>query len=383
MRNDFLPFSRPSISEADIHTVAEVLRSGYLTSGPQTAAFEKAFAEYVGCPEAVTISNATAGMHVLLKALDIQPGDEVITPSQTWVSTVNLIVLAGAKPVFVDVDRDTLMVSPEALRAAITPRTRLIIPVHFAGSSLDMDPILALCREQGIALIEDTAHAMGTQYKGRPVGRIGTSIFSFHPLKNITAGEGGMVCSDDPDLLKRIRQLKYHGLGRDEFDAQTQGRTPRMEVMEPGYSYNMLDTAAALGRNQLARLDVIIRKRTQLAMVYRERLADVEELLPLAEVPYCTRHAWQLFSVRLDIDKTGITRNDFMSELKDRNVGTGLHFRAVHLHKYYAETLDLPRGALPNSDWNSERICSLPLFFDMTEDDVDHVVDAIKDVLSP
>lgn len=382
MRSDFLPFSRPSISEEDINAVAEVLRSGYLTSGPQTAAFEKAFAEYVGSPEAVTISNATAGMHVLLKALDIQPGDEVITPSQTWVSTINLIVLAGAKPVFVDVDRDTLMVSPEALRAAITPRTRLIIPVHFAGSALDMDPILALGKEHGINIIEDTAHALGTQYQGRPVGQIGTSIFSFHPLKNITAGEGGMVCSDDPDLLNRIRQLKYHGLGRDEFDAQTQGRTPRMEVMEPGYSYNMLDTAAALGRRQLARLDIIIRKRAQLAQHYRERLTEVEELLPLRDVPHCTRHAWQLFSVRLDIDKAGMTRNDFMAEMKERNVGTGLHFRAVHLHKYYAETLNLPPGALPNSDWNSERICSLPLFFDMMEEDVDHVVDAIKDVLS-
>ena len=382
MRNDFLPFSRPSISEEDLSAVAETLRSGWITTGPKVAEFEQKFSDYTGCTGAVALSSATAGMHLALKAFGIGNGDEVITPSMTWVSTVNLIVLSGARPVFADIDRHTLMVTGGKIEKCITARTRLIVPVHFAGAPADMGPIHRLAAEKEIPVVEDAAHALGAEYLGERVGHRGTSVFSFHPIKNITTGEGGMFCSDDPDLLERIRRLKFHGLGVDAYDRRTQGRSPQAEVLEPGYKYNMTDISAALGLGQLKRVDEFNRKRMSLAMRYRTRLAAVDEILPLDDPHYPIRHAWHLFIVRLNTKMAGISRDDFMEELKKRNIGTGLHFRAVHLQKYYREAMGIRRNELPNTEWNSDRICSLPLFPEMTFDDVDDVVSTIKEVLT-
>jgi len=382
MRSAFLPFSRPSISEGDIAAVGEVLRSGWITTGPKTAAFEDAFRGYVGCSRAIALCSATAGMHLVLKALGIGPGDEVITPSMTWVSTINLIVLAGATPVFADIGRDTLTVLPDAVENALSSKTRMIVPVHFAGAAADMTPLRQIALKKGVPLVEDAAHALGTHSSGRHVGQEGTAVFSFHPIKNITTGEGGMFCTDDDHLADHVNRLKFHGLGVDAFDRETQGRAPQAEVWEPGYKYNMTDMTAVLGLGQLARVDGFNRKREALAMKYSERLSGIDEILPLAVPPDTTRHAWHLFIVRLDTDKTGISRDDFMAALKQRNIGTGLHFRAVHLQKYYRESMGMHRGMLPNTEWNSDRICSLPLFPDMRYEDVDDVVEAIKDVLS-
>jgi UDP-4-amino-4-deoxy-L-arabinose-oxoglutarate aminotransferase len=382
MRAEFLPFSKPSISEEDIQAVADVLRSGWITTGRHATAFEEEFAASIGARAAVAVASATGGMHVALRALGIGPGDEVVTPSLTWVSTVNLIVLAGATPVFADVDRDTLMVRPDAVARALTPRTRLIIPVHYAGAPADLEPLRRLAAERGVPLIEDAAHAAGTEYRGEPIGRRGTAIFSFHPIKNITTGEGGMIVSDDDEFLARVRRLKFHGLGVDAFDRQQQGRSPQAEVVEPGYKYNLTDLAAVLGRRQLARLGEFNRKRAELAAAYRARLAEVPAVLPLADPPYPMRHAWHLFIVRLDTDRAGLDRDAFMDRLKRRNIGTGLHFRAAHLQKYYRETMGFRRGLLPDTEWNSDRICSLPLFPDMTLRDVDDVVAAIRDALA-
>ena len=381
MRKEFLPFSRPIITEADIAAVGEVLRSGWITTGSKNAEFEEKFCEYTCCARAVALSSATAGMHLSLKALKIGKGDEVITPSMTWVSTVNLIVLTGATPVFVDTDRDTLMVTADLIQERLTEKTRLIIPVHFAGAPVDMAPVRKLVEGRNIAIIEDAAHAIGTECHGEKIGKKGTSIFSFHPIKNITSGEGGMFCSDNLDLADRIRRLKFHGLGVDAFDRRTQGRSPQAQVLEPGFKYNLPDILAVLGVQQLARVEDFNDKRTQLASHYRERLTEVEELRPLAVPAYSHKHSWNLFVVRLDIEKSKLSRNDFMEELKKRNIGTGLHFRAVHQQKYYQETMKIPSGILSNKEWNSKRICSLPLFPGMTHEDVDNVVDTIKDIL--
>jgi UDP-4-amino-4-deoxy-L-arabinose-oxoglutarate aminotransferase len=382
VRSEFLPFSRPSIAEDDIAAVCEVLRSGWITTGSRAAEFERRFSAHLGCPGAVALSSATAGMHLLLRALGIGPGDEVITPSMTWVSTVNLIVLAGATPVFADIDRDTLMVTRDSLEQCLSSRTRLIVPVHFAGAPADMGPIRELAAHRGLALVEDAAHALGTEYRGEPVGRRGTSVFSFHPIKNITTGEGGMVCSDDPALLERLRRLKFHGLGADAYDRRTQGRSPLAQVLEPGYKYNLTDISAALGLGQLARLDDFTSKRTQLALRYRELLSGVEEIVPLSDPPYPMKHGWHLFIIRLDTERARMGREEFMEELRRRNIGTGVHFLAVHLHRYYRESLGTGRGLLPNTEWNSDRICSLPLFPEMSEDDVAAVVEAVREVLA-
>lgn len=385
MRTDFLPSSKPSISEAEIYAVGEVLRSGWITTGLKAAAFEEAFARYCGTGSgsgAVALASATAGMHLLLQALGIKRGDEVVTPSLTWVSTVNLITLAGATPVMADVDRETLMVTAETLRPCLSERTRLIVPVHFAGASLDLDPIRALAASRGIHLVEDAAHAVGTEYRGRKIGATGTSIFSIHSIKNMTNGEGGMLVSDDPAILERIRLLKFHGLGVDAYDRATQAHAPQAEVIAPGFKYNLTDFAAVLGLGQLAGLEGFIERRAAIAARYLELLAEIDEITPLGLPPWPMRHAWHLFIVRLDLERAGMSRDRFMARLKAKNIGTGLPFRAVHTQKYYRETLGLPLGSLPNSEWNSERILSLPLFPAMTMDDVSDVVSAIKEVLA-
>lgn len=383
MRAQFLPFSRPSITDAEIHAVTEVLRSGWITTGTRCSLFEEAFRRETGCPGAVALASATAGMHLLFEALNIGPGDEVVTPSMTWVSTVNLLVLRGARPVFADVERDTLMVSARTVSPCLSGRTRLVVPVHFAGAAVDMAPIEEMCRERGVFLAEDAAHALGTRHKDVPVGRARTSIFSFHPIKNITTGEGGMFCTDRPELLSQVQRLKFHGLGVDAHDRMTQGRSPQAEVQEPGYKYNLTDMAAALGLAQLARLETMNARREALAHSYRERLSPLEEILPLHVPETTTRHAWHLFVVRLDTEKARMSRDAFMEALKEKNIGTGLHFRAVHLQKYYREAMGFTRGTLPNTEWNSDRICSLPLFPDMTEGDVEDVVQAMEEVLRP
>lgn len=381
MRQTFLPFSRPSITEGDIASVVEVLRSGWITTGKKCQAFEEAFCTYTGCRHAVALSSATGGMHLLLAALDIKEGDEIITPSMTWVSTVNLICLAGATPVFADIDRDSLMVTARTIEPCLSPRTRLIIPVHFAGASLDLDPIREIGRIHTIPVAEDAAHSLGTRYGSEPIGKTGTSIFSFHPIKAITTGEGGMFCSDDQALADRVRRLKFHGLGVDAYDRTMQGRSPQAQVIEPGYKYNLPDMAAALGLSQLMRVDEMNGKRRALALRYLELLSDVDEIRPLAVPPDPDTHAWHLFIVRLDTRQKGLDRDRFINELKARNIGAGIHFRAVHSQSFYAADTPLAPGGLSNTDWNSERIFSLPLFPDMSLEDVADVVHAIKEIL--
>ncbi|KHS84085.1 UDP-4-amino-4-deoxy-L-arabinose aminotransferase [Pectobacterium carotovorum] len=375
---DFLPFSRPSMGEEEIAAVAEVLRSGWITTGPKCQQLEQAFCQQVGCRQAIAVSSATGGMHVTLMALGVGPGDEVITPSQTWVSTVNIITLLGAEPVMVDVDRHTLMVRPQDIEAAITPKTKAIIPVHYAGAPADLDALRALSERYGIPLIEDAAHAVGTQYRDEWIGARGTAIFSFHAIKNITCAEGGMVVTDDEALAERIRSLKFHGLGVDAFDRQLQGRKPQAEVVTPGFKYNLADINAAIALVQLDKLPAINARRQQLAARYLTQLRSLP-LQPLAVPDYPHLHAWHLFMVRVDETRCGISRDSLMAELQAHGIGTGLHFRAVHTQKYYRERY--PHLHLPATEWNSASLMTLPLFPDMHDSDVDRVVAALTSIL--
>jgi UDP-4-amino-4-deoxy-L-arabinose-oxoglutarate aminotransferase len=378
MNQAFLPFSRPSIGDEEIAAVEQVLRSGWITTGPKNQELEQQFAERVGARHAVALSSATGAMHITLLALGIGPGDEVITPSQTWVSTANMICLLGATPVFVDVDLDTLMSNVAAIEAAITPRTKAIIPVHYAGAAFDLDPLYALAERHGIAVIEDAAHAAGTFYRGRAIGAQGTAIFSFHAIKNMTCAEGAMFVSDDQALADRVRMLKFHGLGVDAYDRLTHGRKPQAQVIEPGFKYNLADINAAIALVQLQRLDEINAKREHLAQAYLERLKDLP-VQPLALPAYPQQHAWHLFILRIDAERCGLDREAFMQGLQAQNIGTGIHFIATHLHTYYRQRF--PRVQLPNTEWNSARLCSIPLFPDMTLDDVERVTRAIATLL--
>lgn len=380
MDTPFLPFSKPSITESEIAAVGDVLRSGWITTGAKCTEFEQRICDYTGAQHAIALSSATAGMQLALHALGIGPGDEVITPSLTWVSTINLITLSGATPIFADVDRDSLMITPDSVAPLINDRTRLIIPVHYAGAAAELDPLRQLAAKHGISLLEDAAHAIGTRYQDREIGRDGSAIFSFHPIKNITTGEGGMFCTDDSALADRIRRLKFHGLGVDAFDRQSQGRAPQAEVQEPGFKFNLPDMNAVLGLGQLERLDQLNARRAQLASMYLSQLAEIDAIQPLSTPATTTRHAWHLFIVRVDEKRAGLDRNAFMAALKERGIGSGLHFKAAHVQKYYREHYTQPYN-LPNTEWNSQRICSLPLFPDMRDEDVSRVVGAIKEIV--
>lgn len=375
--SEFLPFSRPAMGQEELAAVNEVLQSGWITTGPKNLALEQAFCELTGNKHAIAVSSATAGMHVALMALGIQAGDEVITPSLTWVSTLNMIVLLGAEPVMIDVDRDTLMVTPESIEAAITPRTRAIIPVHYAGVPADIDAIRAIGERHGIPVIEDAAHAAGTHYKGKHVGERGTAIFSFHAIKNMTCAEGGLIVTDDEPFANRMRSLKFHGLGVDAFDRQTLGRAPQAEVITPGYKYNLADINAAIALVQLNKLEQHNARRTEIAERYLAELVNTP-YLPLIHPQWAHKHAWHLFILRIDESRCGISRNEFMAALKEKGIGTGLHFRAAHTQKYYRERY--PTLSLPDTEWNSDRICSIPLFPTMSDDDVSRVVNALREV---
>lgn len=376
--DQFLPFSRPAIGDEEIAAVGKVLTSGWITTGPQNQQLEADFCRSFGCRHAVAVSSATAGMHITLMALGIGLGDEVITPSQTWVSTLNMIELLGATPVMIDVDRETLMVSAADVEAAITSRTKAIIPVHYAGAPLPLDALRDVARRHRLPLIEDAAHAVGARYQDEWIGARGTAIFSFHAIKNLTCAEGGLIATDDAELAERVRRLKFHGLGVDAFDRQTQGRTPQAEVVEPGYKYNLSDIHAAIAVVQLARLPQLNARRKALAERYLQALQG-SPFQPLGLPDYPHDHAWHLFMVRVDAERCGCDRDTLMERLKAQGIGSGLHFRAAHTQKFYRERY--PQLSLPHTEWNSARLCTLPLFPDMSEADVDRVVGALFSVL--
>jgi dTDP-4-amino-4,6-dideoxygalactose transaminase len=380
-REGFLPFSRPVIRQAEIDEVVDTLRSGWITTGPKAERFEREFARVTGFREVLALSSATAGLHIGLLALGLKPGDEVITTSMTWAATVNMIEVAGARPVFVDVHPGTLLMDAEAAAAAITERTKGFLPVHFAGAPCDLDPLLQAARRRGLWVFEDAAHGLGTHYKGRQVGcfdRLG--VFSFHPIKNMTTGEGGALVTSESDLARRLRALRFHGLEKSAWNRYAEGGSLQIEVAAPGFKYNFMDLQAAIGLHQLASVEEFNERRRALASLYDTLLGEVPEIERPAVPAWEHRHARHLYVVTLG-DAARLGRDAFMTALKERGVGTGLHFRAVHTQPYYAHKYPEWTGRLPHTERASERICSLPLFPLMTDDDVGYVVAAIRDVL--
>ncbi len=379
-RKTFLPFSRPTIDDEMIDEVVDTLKSGWITTGPKVEQFEKNIGTYVGNNNLTSLSSATAALHLILQLLNLKQGDEVITPSMTWPSAVNMIELQGGVPVFVDIEPNTLNISLEDLKNKVTKKTRAIIPVHFAGQPIDMDALLNIIKGKNIKIIEDAAHAIGAYYKEKHVGKDSDfTVYSFHPNKNITTGEGGVVVCNDPEMAEKIRVLKFHGLERNawsRFSKET--KKYQYEVVQPGYKYNMMDIQAALGIHQLSRLDEFIEKRTRLAESYNDMFKDIDYIQPLERVEYNCRHAWHLYVIKVDVDKLKISRDEFMSRLKELNIGSGLHYTPVHLHKYYKEKYGCKRGDLPYTEYCGERILSIPLFPGMNNKDQRDVVEAVK-----
>jgi dTDP-4-amino-4,6-dideoxygalactose transaminase len=378
-----VPFSRPSIGEEEIEEVVRCLRSGWITSGPLTAQFEKDFAAYVGASHALAVSSATAGLHLTMLALDLKPGDEVVTTPMTWPATVNAILFAGGTPVFSDIEPDTLNLDVSLMERKIGPRTRAILPVHFAGQPCDVDRILELARSSKIALVEDAAHAIGAELRGRRIGGLESeaAIFSFHPIKNITTAEGGMVTTGDADLDRRFQLLRFHGVERDAWRAYGRQQLPRYDVAIPGLKYNLTDLQAALGVHQLRKLDGFITRRARLAQRYDEAFADVAEVRPLERVTYPHRHAHHLYAVRLATERLSIDRDQFAAELQALGVGVGFHFTAVHELTYYRRHLGEFSAELPVATAASQSLLSLPLFPSLAEEDQDHVIDCVRRIV--
>jgi UDP-4-amino-4-deoxy-L-arabinose-oxoglutarate aminotransferase len=382
MRDSFLPFTRPSITEAEIHEVSETLRSGWITSGPRVAAFEKEFSAYVSAPFGVAVASGTAGFHVLLQALGIGPGDEVVTPSLTWLSFVNMMEFVGARPVFADIDRRTFQLDPASVGRVLTPRTKAVVPVHFTGQPCDLDAMESLCEKHSLILIEDAAHAIGTEYRGQRIGgRTNPAVFSFHAIKNLTTAEGGLVTVSDQKLRNRLASLRSQGVEQDAWKRYSRDASKGYDLFELGWKYNLTDLQAALGLVQLRRLEVMNARRAQLAELYDRLFDETPEIIRPASVPYPSRHSWHLYTVLIDREKAGLTRDEFREEMKKRNIGTGLHFLAVHELSFYRERYHPAPELLPNSEYVSDRIVSLPLFPDMAEDDVIGVVNEIRSIL--
>jgi len=382
MRTSFLPFARPALGEEEIAEVVDTLKSGWITTGPKVERFTAAFAEYVEGRFAVPVSSATAGLHVALLALGVGPGDEVITTPLTFVATLNTIVQCGAVPVLADIDAATLNVRVEEIGKRVTAKTKVIVPVHYVGQAADLDPILELAAGRGIAVLEDAAHAVGSEYKGKKIGSFPTtSVFSFHPNKNITTGEGGMVVTDDEAVFEKASLLKFHGMDREAWKRFAKSGSPRYDVALPGFKYNMMDIQAALGIHQLPRLPGFIAERARLAARYDRLLSGVDGLILPRRVAYPVKHAWHLYTPLVDIDRLTISRDRFMEELKKRNIGTGLHYSAVHEFSYYADHFGWKPGDFPEAHFVSERIVSLPLFPGLSDADQDDAVAAIREVL--
>ncbi len=382
MTEPFLPFAKPSLSDEAIAEVVDCLKSGWITTGPRVQKFEDMLGAYHGGRRALCLSSATAGLQLALQALDLQDGDEVITTPLTFVATLNTIVLAGGKPVLVDIDPTTLNMDMGKLEAAITPRTRAIVPVHFAGLSVDLDPLYALAKQHKLRVVEDCAHAIGGEYKGKKLGGFGDiQVMSFHPNKNMTTGEGGAVITNDTEVIQKIERLRFHGIDRNAFNRFAKGGSQQYDVVLPGYKYNMMDMQAALGIHQLPALDGFIEKRARLVRRYYEALGDWSELTLPGVPDYPHTHAWHLFAVRIEHNKAELTRDGFIEAMKAENIGIGLHYQAAHVFAYYRETYGWQPHDFPHALRAGERICSLPLFPTMTDAEQDRAIKAMEKVL--
>ena len=376
----FLPFARPDITEAEIDAVARAMRSGWVTTGPETKAFEQEFAAYLGGGvQAIAVNSATAGLHLALEAIGVKQGDEVIAPTLTFTATVEVARYLGADAKLVDVDPTTLNIDPAQIEAAITPRTKAILPVHYGGLACDMAAIFDIAQRHRLQVVEDAAHALPTTTKGALVGQLpsAAAVFSFYANKTMTTGEGGMVVTKDEALAARMRVMRLHGISRDAFD-RFSSKTPAWyyEIVAPGFKYNMTDMAGALGRVQLQRLPAFVQRRQQLAARYLHELKDLPLILP-ADAPQGDTHAWHLFVIRLN-DDARATRDEVIQALSDAGIGTSVHYVPLHRQPYWRDRYGLTPEQFPAAEQAYQRMLSIPLFTAMSDDEQARVIAALK-----
>ena len=376
----FLPYNRSLIGQEEIDAVVEVLRGGWLTTGARTREFEAAFARYVGAANTVALNSCTAALHLALVAVGIREGDEVILPTMTFAASGEVIFYLGARPVLVDCLPNSFQLDPEQVAGKITSQTRAILPVHFAGAPCDLDPICDLARRHNLKVIEDAAHALPTRYKGRMVGTFGDiTCFSFYATKTLTTGEGGMVATENPDYTENIRRLSLHGISKDAWKRYSAEGSWRYDILEVGYKYNMTDLQAALGLTQLAKCDSMLARRAYIANCYNHLLESLDGFTTLP-APADIEHAWHLYIVQVSHEALTINRDRVVEELKNRGIGTSVHFIPLHLHPLYQTKLGYRSGDFPNAEERFSRAISLPIYAAMSEADISRVMDALADI---
>jgi dTDP-4-amino-4,6-dideoxygalactose transaminase len=382
VREKFLPFAQPLITDEEVKEVSEVLRSGWLTTGPKVHEFQDRFREYIGSKRAVAINSCTGGMHVALTALGIGPGDEVITTTTTFAATGHVIALLGAKPVLVDIEKDTYNIDPKEIEKAVTEKTKAILPVHYAGHPCEMDAIMDIANEHKLFVVEDAAHTVGTDYKGKRIGTIGNATaFSFYAIKNMTTGEGGMITTNDEELADKMQKLLYFGINKDAWKRYEQAGTWYYEIETLGYKYNMDSMQGALGVVQLRKLDGFNKTRSEYAAYLTKRLEHLEELqLPVAREGI--KHVWHLYPILVKTENLKTSRNEFIDALRAENIGTSVHFIPLHLHPFYQKNYGYKKGDFPNADYAFERMISLPLYPKMTKEDLEDVATAVEKIVN-
>jgi dTDP-4-amino-4,6-dideoxygalactose transaminase len=381
LRKQFLPFHRPLIGEEEIAEVIATLRSGWLTTGPRTKAFEEKFCGYIGCSHAVALNSCTAGLHLALETSGTKPGDEVITSPVSFASTANVIVHCGGTPVFVDVEPGTLNMNPDLVEKQISSRTKAIVPVHFAGHPCEMDRILGIAENHGLTVIEDAAHALEAEHGGRKIGTLSPfTAFSFYATKNITTGEGGMLAVADKEMEDLVRILSLHGISRDAWKRYSDAGYRHWEICHAGYKYNMFDLQAAVGIHQMDRIEAWWETRRRYVTLYNQVFQDLSEIEILKLKPG-VKHAYHLYPILLKLDRLNADRDVIMNAVQAEQVGIGIHFRAIHLHPFYRKRYGFSPGMLPVAEDASRRELSLPLYPGMTEDDLRDVIAVIRKVL--
>ena len=382
MKNDFLLFHKPFISEEEVNEIVDTVRSGWLSMGPKTIRFEDNFNEYIGVKKSVAVSSWTAAGHLSLEAFGINEGDEVILPTMTFPATAEIVCYFKAKPVIVDVDEDTLNISLEAIEKAITPKTKAIIPVHYAGQPCDLDEIHAIAKKHNLKVLEDAAHSLPATYKGKKIGTISdVTCFSFYATKTLSTGEGGMICTNDEEIAERVKIMRLHGINRDAWKRYTESGSWYYEVVAPGYKYNFTDLQASLGLPQLKKVDSMWSSRKRIAAKYIEALKDVD-MIQLHTIKPDRDSSWHLFPIRLYLDRLTKNRAQIINELRENNVGVGVHFMPVHQHLYYNETFNLSDADYPVASAAFPRLMSLPIYPGMTDENVDKVIDVLIDTLN-
>jgi dTDP-4-amino-4,6-dideoxygalactose transaminase len=381
-REKYLIFGSPMIEEPEIQEVVDTLRSGWLGTGPKVARFEDVFKEYTGAKYAMALNSCTAGLHLSMIVTGITSGDEVITTPLTFCSTANAIIHTGATPVFVDVEKETMNIDPEKIEEAITPRTRAIIPVHFAGRPCNMDEIMDIARQHDLIVIEDAAHCIEGWYKGKKIGTIGDmTCFSFYVTKNIVTGEGGMVTTNKEVWADKIKMYGLHGLSKDAWSRYSDEGFVHYQVIFPGFKYNMMDIQASLGIHQMKRIDKYLKRREEVWKMYDDAFSSLPVTCP-AQPEHNAVHARHLYTLLIDIDKIKKTRDDVQQELHELNIGTGIHFISLHLHDYYRKTYRFKPDDFPNAKFISDRTISLPLSAKLTDGDVEDVVEAVREIIA-